>query len=669
MGSIIRLIASVLLFAVCTVNVAWCQVDSAMKAIRSLPQDTFRFKELEKWVDITIDTPDELLFLDTLLAEATRYKNVTYQAIAHRNKVRHYHNANKLKKAEEVAGPALAFFKSNKLYSRLFEVEGMIIGLYINRREYEFSLQKAHEMYQEAEALNSRDGKVTACYVISHACHVSGRFREAIDWSRKGIDLISNQKDLTQLDLQSLMELYYVMAESSLSLADMELFKYCLDSVEQQLLAYKREVAGKRELDYSFYWLWLYSRYAAYSLSKNDLEQTRIHLKDASLYLNSRSYGLYHDIFHFACSDYYLAVGDYDLAMIELEKGAVCYRRLTSEEEPEFFRKKAKIYYEMGYYPLAASDLKTYVHISDSLNSIRFVNQSEQLRTIYDMNRLEAESKERTFIIQVQIVMAIFLCATIFILFFFLYRFHKMKRHFVSAAKNALMADQNTSLFLNNMGREVKRFLEEMSALSDKLIDTADQEKCQEYATAIRVRNERAQKVIFDILDFSKIESGRMQFYYETIDLHEFASMVLFHLRELLPQNVKISLEPSDTIIFATDVSRLNQILTSLLSYAMRNTKSGTIYLSYEEREQEVLLKISGKEWTMPDVEHNSLFDRIFHSSSRLEKMDLGMIISRGLIHSLGGSLTVYPGSLGGTRFEFTLPKRSLPKKDMYETI
>lgn len=643
------------LFA-CVADKAGCQVDSVMGIIRSLPQDTVRLHELEKWMRITMDTPDELVILDTLLFEATRLKNIEYQAMAYRNKVRHYYNADNLEKARVEAEPAIAFFRKHKIYPRLFDVEGMLITLYTNRQEYEFSLQKGNEMYKEAETLNNIEGKASACYVLAYACYASGRTREALEWNQKGIALVHDRGDR-----QSLMELYFLQVECALNLSKPDDLKSYLDSVQMLLIAEEEGESDNMTREYSYYWLWLNCRYAYYFLNNNDLNRAEIYLKEASKHIDERSYDIYQDLLHFTWSDYYLALGEYDKALEELEKGYVFVQKYAGEEA-EVLQKKARIDYQKGDYLLAADEIRRSIQISDSLNNIRFIDQSQQLRTIYDVNRLETEAKERTFVVRVQTAITLFLCGSVFALCIFFLRFYKMRRQLAFAAKNAQISDQNTSLFLNNMGREVKDFLEEMSGLSDQLIETKEEEKRQEYATTICTRNEQAQKVIFDILDFSKIESGRMQFHFENIDLPEYVSMVLFNLREYIPKNVEVYLDSSDSILFVTDSFRLNQILTSLLRYAVTHTKPGALHFSYEVKEQGILFRISGTEWRMSPDEYDCLFDRILQSVGRLEDMNLGMIISKGLIQALGGTLMVYPEPEGGTRFEFAIPKQSLPE-------
>ena len=660
MGRSLIQIFSVFLFA-CMATVARCEVDSVMKAIRSLPADTVRLSELEKWMRKTIDTPDELIIIDTLLVEAERQGSVEYQAIAYRNRVRHYYNADNLEMAKTVAGPAIPFFRKNKLYSRLFDVEGMLITLYTNRQEYEFSIQKGNEMYKEAESLRNSDGVVSACYVLAYACYASGRYQDAIDWNRKGLGLVSDP-----MERQSLMEFYFLMAESALSLSRMNDLHTYLDSVRLQLDECDRLNEEGAESIYSYYWLWLHCRYAYVDLQQGNPERAKENLEAAAKYLDDHSYNIYQDLYYFAWSEYYYLTGEYEKALDEVAKGSVAFQKGFPEikENPEVYQRFAKIYAGMKNYPLATDHIKRAIQISDSLNNIRFTDQSRQLRTIYDMNKLETEGRERASIIRIQTVLVLALGMTICLLCFFFFRFLRVKHRAAKAALRAQEADQNTSLFLTNMGREVKVFLQEMSALSDLLIRTKEQEKQQEYATTICARNEKAQKVIFDILDVSKIDSGRMQFHYENVDLSEFVEMILYRMKEYAPEKVRVLFDGGEDILLATDSSRLNQILTNLLFYAVTHTGGGNLHLGYEVKEKEVLFYIFGEEWSMPEAEYNNLFDRVVLTTSDLENMHLGMIIGKGLIEGMGGTFSVDYQPEGGTRFEFTILKRILSNNE-----
>lgn len=657
MRKVWNLIFSVLLCFYAT-DAARCEVDSVMEAVCSLPHDTVRLSELKKWVDTTRDTPDELLYLDALLSESIYQENIEYQSFSYRNKIRYYYNTNDLERAEAEAGPSIAFLCKNKLYSTYFDVAGMIAILYTNHGMYEFSIQKGNDMYREAMALKNKEGIAFACYSLAYAYYASGCYREALIWNRKGLEQIRSSGKL-----QNLMELYFLSAECSLSLSKMDDLGSYLDSVRMQLNECRKCEVGSAK-KYAHYWLWLNCRYAFLCLQKDCPEKARIYLNEASIHIDDHSYDIYQDLYHFTWSDYYLAVNEYEKALEEVERGGAALAEPDLATKAEILKKCARIYDKKNDFRSAAENIQECVQISDSLDKIRLADQSGQLRTLYNVNRLETEGEEQISIIRIQIVLALFLCITICLLCFFFYRFLRIRRKAAIAVSNAQAADQNTSLFLNNMGRSVKMFLEEISALSDLLIQTEDPEKRREYAATIYARNNRAQRVIFDILDVSKIESGRIRFHYEKIDLREFVETLIFTMRDRMPEHVKIVQDRSDDFLLSADSYRLQQVLTNLLGYAVAHTDKGCLGLGYEIIGRSVLFYISGENWRMSDHDYDVLFDRISQTSGKLEEMSLEMVVGKGLVQAMGGVLIISPGSGGGTRIEFSIPDRSYQMAD-----
>lgn len=646
------LISLLLLF--CVTDITRGQVDSVMNVIHSLPCDTVRLNELSKYCEKRIDTPDELVFLDTLLSESIRQGNIDYQAFAYRNKVRHYFNLNKPKEAQTAAESAISFLRAHKKYSQLFDVKSMLINMHTNRKEYEISIRKGHDMYNEAELLNDSRGKISACYVLAYACYVSKRYTEAIDWCRSGIDLSIK---LSGQSVMEVAEFYFMMAESCYGLKEMDSMKLYVDSVNKTLSAYAKKHSKDLTEHYPYYQLWLYCRYATDRLHVNALKDALFFLEKASALMDRYKYDIYKDLYYYTWSDYYLAIGEHDQAMEALEKAReyeLGWR--PPGENPEYLKKRAMIYYAMKDYPAAADEMQRSFLLADSLAGVRFVDQSRQLRSIYDMSRLEAESKKQLFIIQIQIILVVSLCIAVLLLFYYLFRFYRMKKELAVAVQKACQADEKTSGFLQNMGKEVQVFLKDISSLSDALIREPESVKKQEYATQICCRNERAQRVIFDILDVSKIESDRMQFQYEEVSLNGLVEEVCSSVLQDIPKGVTIQLQPSEDILFPADPMRLNRALFNLLHYAVMHTCGGRICVQYENRDNEVRFAISGENWSMSEDEYQSLFDRLAQTSGRLEDMRLEMLISHGLIVKMGGTMTVSPASAGGTCFEFVLP-------------
>lgn len=654
----------VFLFVVATETVR-SETGSMSRDTHSLLSDTVRLLHLKECSEIALDTPNELLYLDTLETEAIHQGNIKYQTFALRNRVRHYFNDNDLENAQVASEPAIKFLQAHKLYAELFEVRSMVINLYTNGQKYELSIQNGYKMYKEAKALNNKEGQIAACYSLAYACYTSKRYAESLKWNQLGISLtrnISNKQN-------NLAEFYFLLSESLFEQNNKESSIHYVDSVSISLQVSAQQQGKSVEEYYSFYQLWIYCRYAMEEIRKKNPTEAKIFLNKASKLLENYQYDIYKDLYYFAWSDYYLTTGDYEKAFANLDKGAEYYWKWFPGEDPDMLIRRSAIYAKMGQYKQATDLLAKSTQIANTLNKKRVKEQSEQLRAIYEVNRLEEEGKEHIFLIHTQMILVAALCLLVLYLGYLLFRYWRIKQKLALAATEAQDADSNTSDFLKNLRKEVQVFLQEISKLSDSLINETDQERRQECATLICSRNEKAQRVIFEILDVSKIESDRMQFYFNKVSLNTLMPEIEGFTQYKVSRNIPIKLSTCKDISIQTDPERLYQIMVNIILYLSVKDTVTQINFGYEPGGEEVRFFIFGAGWIIPDKERETIFDRLAQTSGRLEEMNLGMVICNGLVKKMGSKLLIKVDSHAGTRFEFTFPAKASKTVNRNESI
>lgn len=639
------------LFFVLNTNMARSQVDSLSHIRDYQPGDSIcNLLSLKNQCENLKDTPKELQLLNSLLEKSILQNDIELQAYAHRNIIRYYFNAQDLENIEKAFHPARIFFKEHKLYNYLFDTEAMLIATYTKCNEFEIARVKGQKMLYNAEKLRNNDGKISACYTLAYADYASGRYKKAIFRSRQGLELLQGQKD-RHMDH---MEFYFILAETYFSLKEKDSVQIYVDSVQHQLIDYQKVHPEKPEHYFYFYWQWVYTRYATLSLQQDNLQNAKSYLEKAEKYTKYNIYNIYMDLLYFTWSDYYLACKNYNKAIEYLDKGIQC----LSEEEKgaDILTKRAIIYHEKGDSLLATDIIEKSILVADSINKIRFMNQSKQMHAIYNISLLEEEGKEQAIMVRTQVALILLLCISVLILGFCLYRFIRMKRQIAIAARNAQKANDNTSIFLTNLSNEIRLFFTEIGNLSEALITEHETGKRTQYAMELDRRNEKAQQVIFDILDVSKIESDRMQFHYEPVDIGGLISEVYSSLIHLIPENVQVQIKPGPEITITTDSLRLSQAIKNLTSHIITHTKEGKVDLGYEVVKEGILFFISAEEWIISKQEYALLFDRLEQTSGKLEEMKLEMIISKGLITKMGGKLFFHTTPTQGGRIEFILP-------------
>jgi len=239
------------------------------------------------------------------------------------------------------------------------------------------------------------------------------------------------------------------------------------------------------------------------------------------------------------------------------------------------------------------------------------------------------------------------------------------------ARKEALEASRIKSEFLANMSHEIRTPLNGILGFTHLLQKSELTPRQLDYLGTIEKSADSLLGIINEILDFSKIEAGKL-----VLD------SIPFNLRDLLQDTLTIlapaahakqlelvSLVYRDTpLSLVGDPLRLKQILTNLVSNAIKFTREGTIVaraMLEEEHEDSVQLRISiqdtGIGLSSQDV--RALFQAFSQADNSLSRQPggtgLGLVISKRLVEQMGGEIGVDSNPGEGSDFWISL---NLPK-------
>ncbi|MDX5371314.1 MAG: response regulator [Pseudomonadaceae bacterium] len=239
------------------------------------------------------------------------------------------------------------------------------------------------------------------------------------------------------------------------------------------------------------------------------------------------------------------------------------------------------------------------------------------------------------------------------------------------ARKEALEASRIKSEFLANMSHEIRTPLNGILGFTGLLQKSELSPRQQDYLGTIEKSAESLLGIINEVLDFSKIEAGKLVLEH-----------IPFNLRDLLQDTLTIlapaahdkrlelvSLIYRDTpLALQGDPQRLKQVLTNLVSNAIKFTREGSIVVRAmveDENDERAQLRISVQDTGvgLSEDDLGALFQAFSQADNSLSRQaggtGLGLVISKHLIEQMGGEIGVdsQPGSGSEFWISLTLPK------------
>lgn len=223
------------------------------------------------------------------------------------------------------------------------------------------------------------------------------------------------------------------------------------------------------------------------------------------------------------------------------------------------------------------------------------------------------------------------------------------------------------SEFIANMSHEIRTPMNGLLGFTNVLFDTDLSALQRDYVSTIRSSANDLLTIINDVLDYSKIDAGKLPLETVPIDLRSVIDEVMTlcapsafkkHLHFFAMTNADV---PK---VMLGDAFRVKQILTNLLTNAIKFTEQGQIYLETKIKldsptHYDLTFKIHDTGIGISDEEQQRLFHPYYQGDATISRRfggsGLGLVICKKLAEAMNGNIHVTSKLNQGTIFCVTL--------------
>lgn len=227
-------------------------------------------------------------------------------------------------------------------------------------------------------------------------------------------------------------------------------------------------------------------------------------------------------------------------------------------------------------------------------------------------------------------------------------------------------ANKNKDKFFSIISHDLRSPLSGIMSLLDLIVsdyESLEEDERKEILNEAAKTSKSTFTLMENLLDWSRIQTGQINYDPQKVSLN----LLMNNIRDLYSQKLKekglslnFEIEP-EFFVFA-DLNMTETILRNLISNAIKFTSEfGLIMVSYDQQDQEILIKVKDTGVGMTEKQVSHLF-KIEETNSTIgtageRGTGLGLLLCKELVEKQSGKIWIESEVNKGTTFYFTLPK------------
>jgi PAS domain S-box-containing protein len=234
----------------------------------------------------------------------------------------------------------------------------------------------------------------------------------------------------------------------------------------------------------------------------------------------------------------------------------------------------------------------------------------------------------------------------------------------IAAKEKAEEGNTLKTAFLQNITHEIRTPMNAICGFSGLLLEpdiTLEQKK--NFSAILRSNCDQLLTIITDVLTISSLEKGRLQVNMQEVDLtrlmHE---LTCIFTPTAISQGIDFNnlSKLQEEFIIETDKTKLTQILSNLITNAIKFTKEGHIEIECRLEADSMIFQVKDTGIGIKQSQQDNIFERFSQGGKDIHLKyggtGLGLAISKAFVELLGGNIAVESKEGVGSIFTVSLP-------------